>query len=301
MAAGVNAVVASESGVTEEVAKTITETASNSGNIFKTIAGAIGINVEELSFMGILISVGLLIVLILLSKILSKIFGKAIRKSKMSESLKRFLERMVKFVLYFLSLMIFADSIGIPITSLVAVFSLFGLAISLSIQSLLSNVMSGVSLLMLKPFAVGDYIETDIAGTVHSIGLFYTEITTVDNKRVYIPNELIVKSKLTNYTYETIRRIDVQVNAAYHCEIDDVKDAINEAIDDVPGLLKDPEPIVGVAQYGNSSIIYDVRVWTSTDTYLKSKYELMEAISKSYKKHGIEMAYDRLEVNILNK
>lgn len=285
--------------VSDTVSTTVSEAAQSSGNIFKSIAGALGIDISQLSLMDIAASVLLLIVLVIISKLISKIFGKAIKKSRMNESLKRFIERAVKFILYFLSVMIFADSIGIPITSLVAVFSLFGLAISLSIQKLLGNVMSGVSLLMLKPFEVGDYIETEAAGTVHSIGLFYTEIVTVDNKRVFIPNEIIVGSKLTNFTSETNRRIDVQVNASYNCEIDDVKKAIAEAVESIPELLDDPEPIIGVAAFGESAIIYDIRVWSSTDDYIKAKYALMEAISRSYKNHGVEMAYNRLEVELL--
>lgn len=285
--------------ISDTVSTTVTEAASSGGNIFKTIAGALGIDISQLSLIDIAASVLLLVVLITISKLISKLCGKAVKRSRMNESLKRFIERAIKFILYFLSVMIFADSIGIPITSLVAVFSLFGLAISLSIQKLLGNVMSGVSLLMLKPFEVGDYIETEVAGTVHSIGLFYTEIMTVDNKRVFIPNEIIVGSTLTNYTSETNRRIDIQVNAAYHCEIETVKTAIAEAVESVPELLDDPEPIIGVAQFGDSAVIYDVRVWSSTKDFLKAKYALMEAISRSYKKHGIEMAYNRLEVELL--
>lgn len=285
--------------ISDTVSTTVTEAASSSGNIFKSIAGALGIDISQLSLIDIVVSVLLLVVLIIISKLISKICGKAIKKSRMNESLKRFIERAIKFILYFMSVMIFADSIGIPITSLVAVFSLFGLAISLSIQKLLGNVMSGVSLLMLKPFEVGDYIETEVAGTVHSIGLFYTEIVTVDNKRVFIPNEIIVSSTLTNYTSETNRRIDIQVNAAYHCEIEDVKAAIAEAVESIPELLDDPEPIIGVAQFGDSAVIYDVRAWSSTNDFIKAKYALMEAISRSYKKHGIEMAYNRLEVELL--
>ncbi len=285
--------------ISDTVSTTVTEAASSGGNIFKTIAGALGIDISQLSLIDIAASVLLLVVLIIISKLISKLCGEAVKRSRMNESLKRFIERAIKFILYFLSVMIFADSIGIPITSLVAVFSLFGLAISLSIQKLLGNVMSGVSLLMLKPFEVGDYIETEVAGTVHSIGLFYTEIMTVDNKRVFIPNEIIVGSTLTNYTSETNRRIDIQVNAAYHCEIETVKTAIAEAVESVPELLDDPEPIIGVAQFGDSAVIYDVRVWSSTKDFLKAKYALMEAISRSYKKHGIEMAYNRLEVELL--
>lgn len=280
---------------------TVNEVGETSTNFFHNVASAIGIDISQLSFSRILISFVILVLFIVLSKIISMIFAKALKKSKMSLSMQKFIVRIIRFILYFLSVMIFADSIGIPITSIVAVFGLFGLAISLSIQNLLGNIMSGVSLVMLKPFEVGDYIETDIAGTVRTIGLFYTEITTIDNKRVFIPNEKIVESRLTNYTSESRRRVDIRVNAAYTCDIETVKKALKEAADSVPELLDEPETIIGVAEYGDSAIYYDVLAWASTDNYIKAKYALMEAVPVFYKKYGISMAYSRLEVELLNQ
>ncbi len=284
-----------------ELENTVSEVSSSGHNVMNTIAAALGIETGSLSLMKLAVSLAMLMVLVLLSRFLSRVAGHAITKSRMNEGLKKFVIKAVRFVLYFLSIMIFADSIGIPITSLLALFSLLGLAVSLSIQNLLSNVMSGITILMAKPFDVGDYIETDIAGTVNNIGLFYTEITTVDNKRVYIPNEKIVAEKLINYNSETIRRIDVTFNAAYKCSIETVKTALKEAVHSVPQLLAEPEPIIGVAEYGESSVLYDVRVWAKTDDYFKAKYALMDEVSRCYKKHGVQMAYNRLEVEVLNE
>ena len=205
--------------ISETVSETVSEVSSSGSNLFNSIASAIGIDLSSLSLTKVIVSVAMLVMFIVLAKVLSAIIGKALKKSRMAVSMQKFVTRIIRFVMYFMALMIFADSIGIPITSIVAVFGLFGLAISLSIQNLLGNIMSGVSLVMLRPFEVGDYIETDIPGTVKSIGLFYTEITTIDNKRVFIPNEKIVESRLTNYTSETRRRIDVRLNAAYGCDV----------------------------------------------------------------------------------
>ena len=289
--------------IVEDIGGNISETAKevseSGGNFIRNIAEAVGIDLSSLSLTKIFISLAALIVFIALAKIISIVIGKALKKLRMSVSMQKFITRIVRFLMYFLALMIFADSIGIPITSIVAVFGLFGLAISLSIQNLLGNIMSGVSLVMLRPFEVGDYIETDIPGTVKSIGLFYTEITTVDNKHVFIPNEKIVESRLTNYTSETRRRIDVRLNAAYSCDIKTVKKAIAEAIEIVPELLKDPEPIIGVAEFGESAVYYDVYVWSQTSDYIKAKYAFMEAVPEFYKKYGLEMAYNRLEVELV--
>lgn len=282
-------------GNISETAKEVSESGSD---FIYNIAEAVGIDISSLSLSKIVMSLAVLIIFIALGKIISMVIGKALKRSRMSVSMQKFITRIVRFLMYFLALMIFADSIGIPITSIVAVFGLFGLAISLSIQNLLGNIMSGVSLVMLRPFEVGDYIETDITGTVKSIGLFYTEITTVDNKRVFIPNEKIVESRLTNYTSETRRRIDVRLNAAYGCDTAAVKSAIAEAIESVPELLKEPEPLIGVSEFGESAVYYDVFVWANTADYIKAKYAFMEAVPVYYKKYGIEMAYNRLEVEL---
>lgn len=280
--------------------ETRVDAVSSSGqNVLHTIAKTIGLDPNALSLSKIIGSVILLIILIAISKIICGIFSRAFKKSKLTEGMKKFMVRAVKYILYFLSILIFCDSIGIPITSMLAIFSLLGLAISLSIQNLLGNVMSGISLLMLKPFDIGDYIETDVAGTVKNIGLFYTEILTLDNKRVYIPNETIMGSKLINYHSEDTRRIDITVNAAYDYEISAVKAALYDAVESVPTILKDKPAVIGVAGYGESAILYDIKAWTKTEDFLASKYALTEAVSECYSKHGVKMAYNRLEVELI--
>lgn len=244
--------------------------------------------------------IALFVVLIVLSRVLSAVVGRVMRKTSKTQALADFVCKIVKFVLYFVSVLILCDTIGIPITSLLAVFSLLGLAVSLSVQSLLSNLVSGFSVLMLKPFDIGDYIETDIAGTVRSVGLFYTEILTVDNKTVYIPNEKIMGNRLINYNSEGVRRIDLEFNAGYEYDIELVKATIAEAIESVDTILKTPEPIVGVSEYGDSAVKYSVWVWTKSEDYFKSKFGLMDAVWESYRNNGVKMAYNRLEVEMIN-
>lgn len=242
----------------------------------------------------------LLVVLIVLSKVVTAIVGRLMKKTRLTEALKRFVCTVVKVVLYFISILIVCDAIGIPITSLLAVFSLLGLAVSLSVQNLLSNLVSGFSVIMLKPFDIGDYIETDIAGTVKSVGLFYTEILTADNKTVYIPNDKIVADKLVNYNNEGVRRIDLEFNAGYEYDTELVKAALGEAVDSVATIMKTPEPVIGISEYGDSAIKYSVWVWTKSEDYFATKFELMDAVWASYKKNNVKMAYNRLEVEMIN-
>ena len=133
------------------------------------VFGKIYETVTSISVTRVIGSVLLLIVLMALSKIVTRIASKMLERTTLAEGFRKFILTIIKFILYFLSILVACDSVGIPITSLLAVFSLFGLAVSLSVQSLLSNLMSGLSLHTLKPFEVGDYIETDIAGKVKNI------------------------------------------------------------------------------------------------------------------------------------
>lgn len=265
-------------------------------NTFKEMLNSI---LKIISVEKILWAVVILVILIVISRILSAVVGRVILKTKITEGLKRFIVNIIRYALYFVSILIACDYVGLPITSLLAVFSLLGLAISLSVQSLLSNLMSGLTVLMLKPFDIGDFIETDIAGKVKNIGLFYTEILTPDNKKVFIPNEKIMADKLINYNAEGLRRIDVEFNARYDYDPETVKNALKAAVESVDMLHKTPEPMIGVNKYGDSGIIYGVWVWTDAVNYFEARFALMDAVNEQYKKHGIQMAYNRLEVEMI--
>lgn len=256
---------------------------------------------SKISLQEIIGSIFLLVLLLIISKCLARIIGKMLRKTKLAESFCKFIATIVRIILYFISLLIVCDSLGIPVTSLLAVFSLFGLAISLSVQSLLANLMSGLSLHTLKPFEVGDYIETDIAGTVKNIGLFYTELSTPDNKKVFIPNEKIMADKLVNYTGEATRRIDLVFNAGYQYDVELVKETLREAVMSIETVHKEPEPVIGVSEYGESAINYSVWAWTDVAAFMPTKFAIMDAVWEKYKKNGIKMAYNRLEVEMVNK
>ncbi len=242
----------------------------------------------------------LFIVLIAICRLLVSIISRVLSRTKLGENFATFITAIIKYVLYFVSVLIVCDALGLPITSLLAVFSLFGLAISLSVQSLLGNIMSGVSLHTLKPFEVGDYIETDISGTVKGIGLFYTELLTPDNKKVYIPNEKIMANKLVNYSSEAARRIDLVFNAEYGFDTALVMRALREAAESVDAVKSDPEPIIGIAEYGESGISYSVWAWCDTADYINTSFAIREAVWQVYAKYGIKMAYNRLQVEMVN-
>ena len=238
------------------------------------------------------------IISFILIKTLMKFVGKMLEKSHIEKTLHSFIKSCLKILLYALAIIISADSLGIPITSLVAVFSVAGLAVSLAVQGTLSNLASGITILISKPFKVNDFIEiADVSGFVNEIGLIYTKLLTIDNKVIFLPNSEISTTKITNYTAQALRRIDTTISASYDCGIDDVKSAIQEAIAEIPEFLKNPEPFVNVWSYGESSIEYVIRAWVKTGDYWPAYFKLLENIKHSFDRNGIEMTYNHLNIH----
>ena len=150
-------------------------------------------------------------------KILCKAFDKILDASKhLDASLKSFFRSAIKALLWSVAVIIIAGTLGIPVTSLVAMLSVVGVALSLSLQGLLSNLFSGVTLLTTRPFKVGDYVEIGgNGGTVSSIGLFYTGLNTADNRVVYVPNGTVTTGQIVNFSAQDTRRVVVSVTASY--------------------------------------------------------------------------------------
>jgi small conductance mechanosensitive channel len=207
---------------------------------------------------------------------------------------------VVKVILYLIALLIVAQSLGIDVTSLVAVFSLAGLAISLSVQNSLSNLASGVLMLITKPFSVGDYIEAGgIGGTVSEISFIHTKLLTADKKIIFVPNSDIASSKIINYSSEPFRRVDLNFTASYDAPIEKVKEALLNAVNDCKIFCDEPAAFVNVLSYQSSSIEYTVRAWCKNEDYWTGYFSLMENVKKEFDLNEIEMTYDHLNVHMI--
>lgn len=214
---------------------------------------------------------------------------KALAKSSIDQTLHRFILTSSKLVLYLVLFVTVAGVLGIPVTSLVALLSVAGLAISLSLQSVLSSISCGVMLLSVKPFKVGDYVEVGgLSGTVSEIGFMNTQLTTFDRRVIYIPNNEVSTSKVINYTQEEIRRIDLIVKADYTYTVDEVKRALRLAVSKFPKVLDDPAPFIRVRGY-DQQVEYAFRVWCKTPDYWELYFDLLEAVPGAFAESGLEM------------
>ena len=237
------------------------------------------------------------IVMQIILKTLERILGRA---NKIDGTLKGFIHSAVKIVLWILTGIIVAGALGIPTTSLVALISIAGLALSLSVQNILSNLFSGLTLLVSKPFKSGDYVEVGGRnGIIKSVGLFYTQLNTLDNVSINIPNSDVTGTTVINYSREPLRRVDRVFSAAYESSTEDVKAAILEAISRDEKILQDPVPFVRLSEYKDSCIEYTVRVWCKCADYWDVFFNLNENVRDCFAEKSVEMTYNHMNVHIL--
>ena len=233
-------------------------------------------------------------------KLLLGVTEKLLNRSAMDERVRRYVLKGVKALLVLLAVLIVAGSLDVDVSSLIALVSVFGLAVSLAVQDVLGNVAGGLVILFSKPFQIGDYIETDqCAGTVVSIDLIHTKLDTYDGQRVMMPNSALSGSKITNFTQLGSRRIVHTVTASYDDPIPAVRAACLKAVQRTAGILPDPAPSVLVSAYGESAIEYKVRCWSDTAHYWDAWADLLENIKTCFDEDGVTMTYNHLNVHLV--
>ena len=272
-------------------------------------------NVDEtLSDLGVKVNLGaltlnkvvhvLLLALIgvVVIRVILKLLDGMLARSKSLKSLSRYIHSVAKIAMTVILVLMVAEDMGIHTTSLVAMLSVAGLAVSLALQNTLSNVAGGIMLLVTTPFQVGDYVEADgISGTVHAIDLSYTAILTIDGKEIFVPNSQLSGTKIINYTILGRRRVDLNFTASYDAPTATVKRAIGEVLEDIPQIIAEPAPEIHLSDYQASSIQYVVRAWTAAADYWTVYYAIQEGVREAFDRHGVEMTYDHLNVHILDR
>ena len=234
-------------------------------------------------------------------KLIMKAVEKLLSRSKRLDTIiQGFIKTVIHIGLWALAIVIVAGSLGIPTASLVAVLSIAGMALSLAAQNILSNLFSGITLLITKPFGAGDYVEMGSnAGVIRSIGLFYTVLDTLDNRVVSIPNGDVTSASITNFTRNPLRRVDLTFSASYDDATADVRAAILDAAQADPKILADPAPFIVVSKYKDSAIEYIVRVWCNNADYWDVYFGMNERVRDSFAAHGVQMTYNHMNVHII--
>ena len=236
-------------------------------------------------------------------RIVKAVMNRALsRATKLDVPIKNLITKLITTLLWALTIIIVAGAFGINATSLVAVLSIAGLALSLSVQNLLTNFFSGIMLLINKPFKEGDFVELgDKIGTVKNIGFFNTVLNTPDNISIAIPNGDLTSAAVKNYSREQNRRVDLTFSASYGAPTEAVKKAIEEAIAMDSRILPDPAPFVRLLSYDASSIKYVVRVWVKNADYWDVYFNLNEHVRDTFANNGIAMSYEHINVHMMQE
>lgn len=247
----------------------------------------------------VIVAVLLLCVCLIVKRILLRVLDRGLDRGHIEKSFHAFIRSAMNIVLWFVTVAIVAQSLGINATSLIALVSIAGLAISLSVQDSLSNLAGGLTILSTKPFMVGDYVEIgDAAGTVVEIGMVHTKLNTTDNCRLVLPNSTVVSTQVRNYSAEPSRRVDLVVGASYDAPAERVKETLLEVVHAHKKILQDPEPFVRMSKHGDSAVEYTVRVWCETADYWEVYYDLLEQIKTAFDAQGIGIPYPQVEVHL---
>ncbi len=268
--------------------------------IIQTMGNTVG--VKDLTLGGLLRVVILVLVGWLVIRVLMRMVDRLLDRGKSVASIKMYIHTAVKIFLWFLLALMLAGTLGVETTSIIAMLSVAGLAVSMALQNTLANLAGGLVLLVTKPFGVGDYVEADgVSGTISNLALAYTTFITPDNKEIFVPNSQLSAAKIINYNVLGKRRMDLKLTASYDAPTALVRTAIQEAVAAIPGILDDPAPAVFLSEYQSSSIEYLVRLWTLSRDYWDVYYALLEGVRESFARHGVEMTYEHLNIHIVEK
>lgn len=259
---------------------------------------------DKVPLEGWLIALVLLVAGIAVVRVLMTFIKRTLGRLPIDRALSAFLTSCAQIALYVVLGTIIADQLGLPVTSLVALLSLFALAISLSIQNVLANVVGGVVILTAKPFIAGDYIETDKGqGEVESVDLMYTHLATPDGKLVLIPNRELSADRITNFSRHPLRRMDISVRVGYEHENARVTAALLRAAAAMPDVVREGKqaPFATVTEYGETGVQFLLRVWTPTGRYWDVYYLLLDAVRMELARDGIALACGMTRVQVEDK
>lgn len=230
-----------------------------------------------------------------------KIVRRSFERSGADKGVEQFVDSLLKYGLYALLVFSLISSLGFDTTSVAAVLASGGVAIGLALQGSLSNFAGGVLILLLKPFVVGDYIIEDTngkEGTVKEIQIFYTKLSTIDNKTIVIPNGMLTNNSITNATAKDERQLDLRVGISYDADIRQAKSVIENLLIKDECIIKNEQINVFVHELADNAVVLGIRAWVKNEEYWETRWRLLEEIKLLLDENGIEIPYPQMTVHM---
>ncbi len=226
-----------------------------------------------------------------------------LKKSKLDPTMHKFMLSVLKVTLYSLLIVILLQSVGVEMSSIIAVIGVAGLAISLAIQDTLTNVASGFMILASKPFEKGDYVNLNgNEGEVVHITIMHTKLNTIDNKAIFVPNKLVVSEPIINYSKEERRQLELIFSISYDDSYEQARELISNIVSSSSYALSEPSPpLIRMWEHSSSSIDIIVRVWVATENYFNLKFDLLEQVKAEFDSNGITIPYNHVTVIMSDK
>lgn len=245
-----------------------------------------------------------ILVYVVASKIihkLCKLIVASMKRANADTGVTQFVSSFAKAAMYFFLIVSIATSFGVKESSIAALLASSGVAIGLALQGGLSNLAGGVIILILRPFVIGDYIIENSGnqeGTVVKIDLFYTTLSTVDNRRITVPNGALTNSSIVNVTAKDNRKLEIKVGISYQADLKKAKKILETLLHEDASIMSDQEMQVFVDQLAADSVVLGLRAWVKTEEYWATKWRLNEKIKLTFDEQGIEIPFPQLDVHI---
>ena len=216
-------------------------------------------------------------------------------------TLRGFLLNLIRILLAVLVILTAVNIMGIPMTSVVTLLASGGVAIGLALQGAVGNLLGGVILLILRPIRAGEYVKIgDCEGTVKTVGAYYTELITADNKHLNLPNGTLTNTAITNFTREGTRRLDLTFSVDYASDMDTVYRVLNDLVAQEKGVLPDPAPQIVLLRCADSSLDFAVRVWVKAEDYWAVNFRLLDSGKRALDAAGISIPFPQMDVHVKN-
>ncbi len=262
-----------------------------------------GIPLLGMTWLNLLSSLLILGIGIVAVKYAVRYFRKGLSRSRLPDLVVEFLSRFLSVLLYVAVLLVFVSSLGIEVGPVVLGLSaIIGLVLGFGMQDTLTNISSGVWIAALRPMDKGDFVTIGgYSGTVNAVGIMATELLTVDNQLITIPNKLVWNNSIINNTRMPTRRASVDVGISYKSDLDKAIRAAMDLMNAHPKVLQDPSPAVVVLGLGDSSVDLQLRAWTANADLWGVKWDLTGDIIKVFRDNGIEIPYPQRDVHMITE